>query len=352
VKALQLLESRRLAVNDVAEPEPPGPDEAIVRPAYVALNHIDVYGFRGMPFAKRSLPITVGVEAAGWVEAVGANVTGSAPGDRVVIYPADACGVCRACRFGRHTMCQEPKVIMGFHTHGMAAERVRVKARQLIAVPANVDLRDAVCTPITLATVQRMLFDNAKLLSGEVILVHAAGSGIGSVAIKMAKAIGATVIATVGSDEKIAKARAIGADHVINYSREPFHSRARRLTDKRGVDVVFEHVGGPTWEGSLLALTKGGRLVTCGSTAGSNVKTNLLHLVNQQLSIIASFGGTRTNVIESLEKLAAGVATPVIDSVVAMDAMGTVMERLERRDVFGKILVRGFGTAPSSAAAE
>ncbi len=337
-------------MREVPEVEAPGPDDAIVRIGYVALNHIDVYGFRGMAFVKRTLPITVGVEAAGVVDAVGANVTDVKPGDRVVVYPADACGTCRACKLGRHTMCQEPKVIMGFHAHGMAAERVRVKARQLLRVPANVDLRDAACTPITLATVQRMLFDNARLAEGETVLVHAAGSGIGSVAIKMAKAVGATVIATVGSDAKIEKARAIGADHVINYTREPFHTRARRLTGGRGVDVVFEHVGEATWEGSLVALTKGGRLVTCGSTSGFNVKTNLLHLVNHQISILASFGGTRTNVVESLEKLSAGVARPVIDTEVAMADVGQVIERMERRDVFGKVLVRGFDDASAAAA--
>jgi alcohol dehydrogenase len=350
VKALQLTASRELVLAEVPEPVPPGPDESIVRISYVALNHIDVYGFRGMAFARRTLPITVGVEAAGVVEVVGDAGGGIAPGDRVVVYPADACAVCRNCRLGRHTMCQEPKVIMGFHSDGMAAERVKVKTRQLIPVPASVALRDAACTPITLATVQRMLFDNAKLLEGETILVHAAGSGIGSVAIKMAKEVGATVIATVGSDAKIEKARAIGADHVINYAREAFYTRARRLTGGRGVDVVFEHVGEATWEGSLLALTKGGRLVTCGSTSGANVKTNLLHCVNHQLSILASFGGTRTNVCESLDKLAAGKARPVIDCEVDVADVAAVIERMERRDVFGKILVRGPGQLEAAEA--
>ncbi|HEU4729187.1 MAG TPA: zinc-binding dehydrogenase [Kofleriaceae bacterium] len=340
MKALQLTASRRLVLADVPELAPPGPDESVVRISYVALNHIDVYGFRGMAFARRTLPITVGVEAAGVVEAVG-SAGGAATGDRVVVYPADACAVCRNCQLGRHTMCLEPKVIMGFHTDGMAAERVTVKTRQLIPVPPGVALRDAACTPITLATVQRMLFDNARLASGETILVHAAGSGIGSVAIKMAKEAGATVIATVGSDAKLEKARAIGADHVINYTREAFHTRARRLTGGRGVDVVFEHVGEATWEGSLVALTKGGRLVTCGSTSGAHVKTNLLHCVNHQISILCSFGGTRSNVCESLDKLAAGKARPVIDSEVGIADVAAVMDRMERRDVFGKILVRG-----------
>ena len=158
--------------------------------------------------------------------------------------------------------------IMGFHIDGFARDLINLPARLCVPVPANVSLRDAACAPIAFGTTEHMLFDNAKLKPGETILVHAAGSGIGSVAIKMAKALGCTVITTVGDDAKAEKAKAFGADHIINYKTERFEGVVRKLTKKKGVDVVFEHVGGEGFNASLFCLKRGGRLVTCGSTAG------------------------------------------------------------------------------------
>jgi alcohol dehydrogenase len=184
-----------------------------------------------------------------------------------------------------------------------------------------------------------MLFDNAQLEPGETILVQAGGSGVGSTAIRMAKAIGATVFTTVGSDEKIPKVEALGADHAINYRTDRFEGVIRRLTGKRGVDVVFEHVGPATWAGSLLALSKGGRLVTCGSTSGMTAETNLAHLFQQQLRIIASFGANFRNVREGLVKMAGGLR-PAIDSEIDFAEMARGIERLKTREVFGKIVMR------------
>ena len=173
-------------------------------------------------------------------------------------------------------------------------------------------LRDAACAPIAFGTTEHMLFDNAKLKPGETILVHAGGSGIGSVAIKMAKALGCTVITTVGDDAKAEKAKALGADHVINYKTERFEGVVRKLTKKKGVDVVFEHVGGEGFNASLFCLKRGGRLVTCGSTAGPTVTINLMQLFQQQYKILASFGCNMRNIRDCLSKMAAGMA-PIID---------------------------------------
>ncbi|MGH6882687.1 MAG: zinc-binding dehydrogenase, partial [Hypericibacter sp.] len=169
--------------------------------------------------------------------------------------------------------------------------------------------------------------------------IHAGGSGVGSTAILMAKQAGATVIATAGSDAKLEKMKGLGADHVVNYATERFESVARRLTGKRGVDVVFEHVGPATWAGSLLSLAKGGRLVTCGSTSGMTAETNLAHLFQQQLRITASFGASFRNLREGLDKMAAGLR-PVIDSEIGFADMAQGIERLKNRDVFGKIVMR------------
>src|SRR5919108_347853 len=183
-----------------------------------------------------------------------------------------------------------------------------------------------------------MLFDNAKLQPGETILVHAGGSGIGTVAIMMAKALGCTVITTVGDDEKAAKARALGADHVINYRTDRFEHAVRRITNKKGVDVVFEHVGAETFPGSLLALRRGGRLVTCGATSGPTVTLNLMQLFQQQYRIIGSFGASMRNIRESLAKMADGLL-PVIDTAVPLAEFERGLARLESRQVFGKIIV-------------
>jgi len=210
-------------------------------------------------------------------------------------------------------------------------------ARLVVPIPDGVSFEDAACAPIAFGTVQHMLFDNAKLQPGETILVHAGGSGIGTAAIKMAKAIGGTVITTVGDDEKGEKARALGADHVINYRTERFEGETRKLTKRKGVDVVFEHVGAETWQGSLLCLKRGGRLVTCGSTSGVSASINLMQLFQQQYRITGSFGCTMANIRESLAKMAGGL-TPVIDTVLPIAEFSRGLERLESRKVFGKII--------------
>ena len=200
------------------------------------------------------MPLVVGAEAAGEIAAVGDGVTGFKPGDPVVMYGALTCGTCKACREGRDNLCENVAGIMGFHVDGFARDLVNMPARLVIPVPKGVAMRDAACAPIAFSTVEHMLFDNAKLQPGETILVQAGGSGIGTVAIKMAKAIGCTVITTVGDDDKADKAKALGADHVINYRTERFETITRKLTNKKGVDVVFEHVGGEGFNGSLLVL--------------------------------------------------------------------------------------------------
>ncbi|MGE0714992.1 MAG: zinc-binding dehydrogenase [Alphaproteobacteria bacterium] len=338
MRALRLLAERQLALVDLPDPPPPADDEVQVRVRAVALNHIDVWGFRGMAFARRTLPITVGVEAAGEVVAAGA-AAGIAPGARVALYGGMTCGRCRACLAGRDNLCTEVQGIMGFHLDGFAQTLRNLPARLCIPIPDGVSWTDAACAPVTFATVEHMLFDNAKLEAGEWILIHAAGSGIGTAAVQLAKLAGATVIATVGDDEKAAKARALGADHVVNYREQRFESVARRLTAKRGVDVVFEHVGPDTWAGSLLALAKGGRLVTCGSTTGISAETNLFQLFQQQLRIFGSFGASRRNVADALARMAAEQVRAIVDTEITLDDWETGLARLMERRVFGKIVV-------------
>jgi alcohol dehydrogenase len=338
MRALTLVSDRKLELTELPSPAPPGAGEVQIRVKAVALNHIDVWGWRGMAFAKRKMPLVVGAEAAGEIASVGPDVTTFKPGDPVAMFGALTCGVCKACREGRDNLCENVAGVMGFHVDGFARELVNMPARLVVPVPAGIAARDAACAPIAFATVQHMLFDNAKLEPGETVLVHAGGSGIGTAAILMAKAIGATVITTIGDDAKAEKAKALGADHVINYRTERFEGVVRKLTAKKGVDVVFEHVGAETFNGSLLCLKRGGRLVTCGATSGPSTTLNLMQLFQQQYRIMGSFGASIRNIRESLAKMAAGML-PVIDTEVALAELERGLARLESRQVFGKIIV-------------
>jgi len=338
MRALRLIGDRKLELAEVADPPAPGEGEVQIRIKAVGLNHLDLWGFRGMAFAKRKLPLIVGAEASGEIAAVGPGVAHFAPGQKVVMYGAMTCGKCVNCREGRDNLCENVGGVLGFHIDGFARDLINMPARLVVPVPDGVSLRDAACAPIAFGTTEHMLFDNARLKPGETILVHAAGSGIGSVAIKMAKALGCTVITTVGDDEKADKAKALGADHVINYKKDRFEGVTRKLTAKKGVDVVFEHVGGEGFNGSLLCLKRGGRLVTCGSTAGPTVTINLMQLFQQQYKILGSFGCRIQNIRDSLSKMAAGMDA-IIDTEVPLAEFEKGLARLETRKVFGKVIV-------------
>jgi alcohol dehydrogenase len=339
MRALLIKGERDIAVTEIESPAAPEHGEVQLRIGAVALNHIDVWGWRGMAFVRRKLPIVAGAEAGGEVIAVGSGVTNLAVGDIVSLYGADTCGTCPACLEGRDNFCERMDNIFGFHKDGFLRERMNISARLCVKAPKGVDTLAASLVAITIGTVEHMFFDNAKLKAGETVLVHAGGSGIGSAAIQLAKAVGATVYTTVGSDDKAEKARALGADEVINYRKERFEGRVRKLTNRKGVDVVFEHVGADTWGGSILSMKRGGRLVTCGSTTGVSAPMNLHMLFQQQLRIFGSFGCTMGNMRTSLEKLAAGVVRPVIDTKITLDEIDKGLQRLESRDVFGKIIV-------------
>ena len=338
IRALRMLSDKDLALGLIDPPPEPRTGEVQLRVRYVGINHIDVFGLRGMAFAKRLYPLSVGAEASCEVIAVGEGVTNVVPGDRVVPFSAYTCGICRECLRGRDNLCENVLGVRGFHVDGWARDVTNHPARLVVKVPDGVTMRDAACVTVAYSTVEHMLFDNAKLEPGETILVHAGGSGIGSIAVKVAKSLGCTVITTVGDELKAAKVKALGADHVINYREERFEGVTRKLTGRKGVDVVFEHVGADTWQGSLLCLKRGGRLVTCGATSGPSATINLMQLFQQQYRIIGSFGSPISALSRALDRIAGGV-TPVIDTIYTLEDFRAGVERLDRRDVFGKILV-------------
>jgi NADPH:quinone reductase-like Zn-dependent oxidoreductase len=338
IRALQLLADRQVALTEREAPQGPGPHEVQLRVRAVGLNHIDVWGFRGMAFAKRLYPLTVGAESACEIVAVGDSVTNVSKGQRVVPFSALTCGTCAECLRARDNLCENVAGVRGFHVDGFAQDLTNHPARLLVRIPDGVNMRDAACVAVAYGTVEHMLFDNAHLEPGETILVHAGGSGIGSIAIRIAKSIGCTVITTVGSPEKAEKASALGADHVINYREDRFEGVVRKLTRKKGVDVVFEHTGADTWAGSLLSMKRGGRLVTCGATSGPTGSLNLMQLFQQQYRITGSFGSPMSALVRALDRIASGIR-PVIDTVYGLSDFRQGVDRLERRDVFGKLVI-------------
>lgn len=340
MRALQLISDRETRKVDIPAPGDPADGQVQLRIKVVALNHLDLWGWRGMAFAKRKLPMVIGAEASGEVVALGAGVSGLDIGQLVAIYGAQTCGECQPCRDGRDNFCENVGGVHGFHLDGFARELVNLPARLLVPAPPGVDDVAAAMAPVTFGTVEHMLFDNAKLQPGETILIHAGGSGIGSAAIQLAKNIDCTIITTVGSDDKIAQCHALGADHVINYREDRFEGRVRKITKKVGVDVVFEHVGTDTWQGSMLCMKPGGRLVTCGSTSGISASTNLMMLFQRQLKLLGSFGCRMQNMANAMDKMALGEVKPVIDTEIEFGDLAKALERMESRKIFGKIIMR------------
>jgi NADPH:quinone reductase-like Zn-dependent oxidoreductase len=231
----------------------------VVRVKAVALNHLDIWVREGWAGLKLAFPHVPGADVAGVVEAVGPGVKGVAPGDEVVVNPGISCGRCRACLSGDDVMCRDYS-ILGEHVSGGYAQKVAVPSQNVVPKPKNLSFDEAACVPLVFLTAWHALVARAGVRAGETVLVHAAGSGVGSAGIQIAKLLGATVIATAGSDAKCERARQLGADHAVNYSRQDFLAEVRRITGKRGVDVLFEHVGKATWEKSLLALVEQGKL--------------------------------------------------------------------------------------------
>jgi NADPH:quinone reductase-like Zn-dependent oxidoreductase len=331
-------------VLEIAEvPTPvPGPGQVQVRVSAVALNHIDVWMRRGLPALKLALPHVSGGDVCGTVSGLGAGVSGVALGERVVLNPGLSCGRCAACLAGRDNFCPDYQML-GEQIWGGLAEYVVVPAANLVPVPrASVPLDDAelAAVPIAFITAWQMLVDRAQLKQGETVLVLAAGSGVGSAAIQIAKLWGARVIATASTDDKLARARALGADEVINHARADIVAEVKRLTARRGADIVVEHVGAATFPKSVVACARGGRIVTCGATDGYEPVLNLRHVFWRQLSILGSTLASKARLFEVVALVGAGRLRPVVDRVLPLADVAAGHQLIEARAVFGKIVLR------------
>lgn len=327
----------KLQWGDLPDPVPDA-DEVVVRVKACALNHVDLWVLKGGPAYPVQRPHVLGADIAGVIESVGSGVTDLKPGLRVVVAPGIHCGQCAPCREGYDNRC-ESYSILGAKFWGGYAEKVKVPARNILPIPESLAFEQAAAFPLTFLTAWHMLLTRAGLKSGQQIIVIGASSGIGSAAIQIAKMHGASVLATVTSDEKIAPARALGADAVVNSTKESIAHMARAWTQKRGVDIVFEHVGPATWDQSIGSLAPGGKLVTCGATTGPEVKLELRYLFSRELSVIGARMGFRRELDEILKAVAAGRLKPVVAKTFPLAKASAALEFLDQRKHFGKVVL-------------
>jgi 2-desacetyl-2-hydroxyethyl bacteriochlorophyllide A dehydrogenase len=327
----------KLSYEDLPTPQI-GPEEVLIRVKACALNHLDIWIRQGNPAYPMPLPHVSGSDIAGVVEAVGEQVQGIAAGQRVFVSPGVSCWRCEFCLAGRDNFCRTYSLI-GAMMHGGYAEYVKVPFRNVLPMPENLTFEQAAAFPLVSVTASHMLFALAGLQHGETVLVMGAGSGVGSMAVQLAKLAGARVITTVGLDDKIPKAVTLGADAVINHSKEKVADRVQLLTEGRGVDVVFEHIGPEVWDSCLASLTKGGRLITCGATTGAEVKLDLRYVFSRQLTIKGSYMGTRAELVKAAELMGRRKLSSVIDRTYPLQEARAAQEQLLSRKVFGKIVL-------------
>lgn len=315
-----------------------GPEEVLVRVKACALNHLDIWIREGNPAYPMPMPHVSGSDVAGVVEQVGAQADHVTVGQRVFLSPGISCWTCEQCLAGRDNMCRSYS-LLGAMMHGGYAEYVKVPFRNVLPIPENLSFEQAAAFPLVSVTASHMLFALAGLQHGETVLIMGAGSGVGSMAVQMAKLAGARVITTVGSDDKIPKAVILGADAVIHHGREKVAERVKLLTEDRGVDVVIEHIGPEVWGSCLASLAKGGRLVTCGATTGAEVKLDLRYVYSRQLTIKGSYMGTRAELVKAAELMGQTRLISVIDRTFPLQDARAAQELMLSRKFFGKIVL-------------
>ena len=313
------------------------PDRAIVEMHVAALNHLDLWvrnGIKGVP-----LPLIPGSDGAGVIREIGSDIKHVEVGERVLIQPLVYCGSCSNCLSGRENYCVDWG-ILGEHLDGTLAELISVPGKNLYTIPSDLGFQEAAAFALVSQTAYTMLIDRAKILSSECVFIWGASSGLGSVAIQIAKSVGAMVIAASSSAENLEKASALGADFTLNHKTNNISASVKEITGGQGVDVVFEHVGETTWNTSMKMLGKGGRLVTCGATTGARVEIDIRHLFYKQLSILGSTMGNKIAFENSFELVKSGKLKPVIDRTFPMEEIQAAHQYLEEGAQFGKVMIQ------------
>jgi NADPH:quinone reductase-like Zn-dependent oxidoreductase len=313
-------------------------NEVLVEVKACALNHLDVWVRGGLPGIEIPLPHILGNDIAGVVREVGELVTWIRTGDEVILQPGVSCGHCFECLSGRDNLCRDYDML-GYRRNGGYAQLVVAPGVNVIPKPKNLSWEEAAALPLVTVTAWHMLVTRASLQPGEDVLIHAAGSGVGSLGIQVAKLRGARVIATASSEEKLAKAKELGADEVVNYSAEDWPKEVKRLTNRRGVDVVFEHTGAATWPGSIASLKSNGRLVTCGATSGFAAQTDIRQIFYRHLTILGSFMGSKAELLEAMKFVESGKIRAVVDQTLRLAQAPQAHELMQNRAQFGKLVL-------------
>ncbi len=327
-------------LNLVELPDPqPGLGEVLVDLKAAGLNHLDIWVRNGLPGVKLPLPRIPGSDGAGVVAAVGAGVTNVKPGDRVALSPGMGCGVCEKCTGNWDSLC-DAYHLLGLQVDGTYCSKIVVAARRVLKVTEKLSFEEWAASPLVFLTAWHMLHTQGGLKSTDRVLIHAAGSGIGQAAIQLARLAGAEVITTVGSDDKAAKAKALGAQTVINYRKAGFAQGVLDATGGKGVDLLFEHIGPETWTENLKCLAKGARMVTCGATSGPRIEMDLRFLYMRQFTIKGAYMGSHAELLEVIRLLEAGRVKPVVDSVFPLERVRDAHAHMESRSNFGKIVLK------------
>ena len=324
-----------LTYEDIPDPQP-RKDQVLVRVKACSLNHLDVWVRKGLPGVK--LPHILGSDIAGEIAEIGDYISGFTIGQRVLISPIHYCGHCVKCVAGLQNQCRE-FTVLGNAVDGGNCELIAARGADVIPIPDSLDFNQAASVPLVFVTAWHMLVGLAAVRPGQTVLVLGASSGVGIAAIQIAKMFQCRVITTAGNEQKLEKARTLGADHGIDHYKQKISEEVRRITNKEGVDIVIEHVGAATWDESIKSLKTGGKLVTCGATTGPSVAIDLRHLFARQLSLLGSYMGTMGELHEVLKHVFAGRLKPVVDRLFPLSEIRAAHEHLESSQMFGKIVV-------------
>jgi NADPH:quinone reductase-like Zn-dependent oxidoreductase len=327
-----------LKLEEIPEPRI-AQNQVLVRIKACALNHLDLWLRKGLPGVKVPLPHIPGCDIAGEVAAVGELCTRVKVGESVVISPGRSCGQCARCLEGRDNLCPRYQIIGGYGLDGGYTELIAVPEVNVLPLPKGLDFIRAAAFPLTFLTAWSMLVTLGNVRPGQTVLVMGAGSGVGVAALQIAKLFGATVLAAASTSDKLAKAQALGADYGINYRDQAIGQEVKRLTERRGVDIIFEHVGGETWKELIPILATGGTLVTCGATSGPIAETDIRYLFMRQLRIQGAYMGSKADLLTILSLVEAGRLTPVVDQALPLAEAPQAHRLLEDRRQFGKVVL-------------
>jgi len=327
-----------IRTGDLPDPEP-GPGQVRIRVRAGALNHLDIFVRNGIPAVPVPLPHVLGSDGAGVIDRTGPGVAQERIGEEVVLNPGIHCGSCEFCLRGEHSLCVTFHLV-GEHIAGTFAEYVVVPAVNAYPKPASLSFEEAAAFPLTFLTAWRMLVTKARARPGESLLILGIGGGVSLAALAIGKRLGLVAGVTSGSPEKLERARELGADFTIDHAATDFAREARRITGKRGVDIVLDSVGKATWKRSIAALARGGRLLTCGATTGPNPETDIARIFWNQLTVYGSTMGTHGEFAEMLRMFRDGLLRPVVDSVFPLEQTKEAVARLEEKRQFGKIVIR------------